>query len=533
MVSLVFYLLTLYHVWYVCQYGNLRGHLPAILSGILAMVIFLLIGLKGKRTRGSKSIVKEDTANDNNASIDINMISETTNDVKASTDSQADSSHPASKTNWGKSVFQIEMIIFIGATLFFGGRIIYAAIPYNGALSWKIEDLWHKKEIPLKHTNLFNDGVEGMLKDLDDALDLPKDLYISDKYQVTFDSTGTIQTIDTFIYGKNEKGVQKTYLVSYDNSKSDQMTVWLDGYADGNHEEDMRLAPLTDILSRANWQQQVETWSESLQANTSQPVTYELLYAGRRSFVSAEGLQYVAGPSSNQANQGQAIDSLKNGGQLVGYEVSLAVPDETTVIPVRYIMDPEYISQTTLNEEKTKQQVVEAKNEDGWTTDDTDGTMSFFLDDQVGWHLIVTDAAAGSRFYALEGTTDGGQTWNSVNEDPFKGEIGVAAGLAFLDQTIGFIDLTGASQSSSVLLMTTDGGQTFKTVELPMNTVTALPTTAKGNGLTLADYDYVSMPVKDDDTLTVTVTSEAAETDGIVFQSIDNGITWQYSGVTQ
>jgi len=103
MVSLVFYLLTLYHVWYVCQYGNLRGHLPAILSGILAMVIFLLIGLKGKRTRGSKSIVNEDTANDNNASIDRNMISETTNDVKASTDSQADSSHPASKTNWGKS----------------------------------------------------------------------------------------------------------------------------------------------------------------------------------------------------------------------------------------------------------------------------------------------------------------------------------------------------------------------------------------------------------------------------------------------
>lgn len=35
-----------------------------------------------------------------------------------------------------------------------------------------------------------------------------------------------------------------------------------------------------------------------------------------------------------------------------------------------------------------------------------------FLDDNTGYRLLVADAAAGSRFYELEMTKDGGQSWN-------------------------------------------------------------------------------------------------------------------------
>lgn len=50
--------------------------------------------------------------------------------------------------------------------------------------------------------------------------------------------------------------------------------------------------------------------------------------------------------------------------------------------------------------------------------DESNGTMYFFLDEQNGWRLVVVDAAAGSRFYVMERTADGGDTWERINEDP-------------------------------------------------------------------------------------------------------------------
>lgn len=57
-----------------------------------------------------------------------------------------------------------------------------------------------------------------------------------------------------------------------------------------------------------------------------------------------------------------------------------------------------------------------------------------FLDDNTGYRLLVADAAAGSRFYELEMTKDGGQSWNQKNADPFDGNIGVAEGIEFYNE---------------------------------------------------------------------------------------------------
>lgn len=40
----------------------------------------------------------------------------------------------------------------------------------------------------------------------------------------------------------------------------------------------------------------------------------------------------------------------------------------------------------------------------------------FYLSDKVGYSLNITGAAAGSRFYSLYGTLDGGSTWKYVKE---------------------------------------------------------------------------------------------------------------------
>lgn len=145
------------------------------------------------------------------------------------------------------------MILLIAATLFFGGRIVYSAIPYHGALSWELDEWMRKKEVELKHNNLFEDGVEGVLMDLDEVLELPEELYIANKFQVSFDGNGTIQSIYASIYGKNEAGERKTYLIDYDTDSSNDMTVWIDGNANGEYDDDMHLPPMIAVLNTANW----------------------------------------------------------------------------------------------------------------------------------------------------------------------------------------------------------------------------------------------------------------------------------------
>lgn len=91
---------------------------------------------------------------------------------------------------------------------------------------------------------ILNDGIRN----------IPEYQYrIANKCQMTFDENGTIQSIYAFIYGKDEKGEKKTYLIDYDADNSKNMTVWIDGNVNGEYDEDMRLDPMIQILKKAEW----------------------------------------------------------------------------------------------------------------------------------------------------------------------------------------------------------------------------------------------------------------------------------------
>lgn len=490
--SLVFYIATLYQLWHLCQYGGLRSHVLKLAVVILGLTCTFLIWMIGRK-RDKKVDSKEEVR---------------------------------------KRVVYIELAVIFAGIIFFGGRIIYSAIPYNGALSWKVYEWTHKKEITLEHNNLFEGGVEGILADLEKELRLPENLYISRSFQVSFDEAGEIQSIDTLLYGKDEKGKKNTYLIEYNSPKSDTMTVWTDGDAGGEYEEDMRLSPMIEILEKADWKNTVKEWAEY----SGQSQTYELLYMGRRAFQTEEGLQYIEGSSKEQEGYGalrgnEYFKQLRNGGEIIGFEVSLHIPEVESMTPVRYMMDPEYVSQEKIKQKNTQQQVESAKDTKLWTIDQSDGTMYFFLNEQKGWSLVVADAAAGSRYYVMEKSVDAGKTWERINEDPFGGQIGVTEGLIFFDEQFGVIGLTGASQSGSALYATRDGGLSFEKIEFPMSAVIELPAVAEEYGYTVEDYDYFHMPQKDGDILKVMVTTEASESTGIVFRSADHGITWEYEGI--
>ena len=199
---------------------------------------------------------------------------------------------------------------------------------------------------------------------------------------------------------------------------------------------------------------------------------------------------------------------------------------------VEYTTKTENINQRESSQENIEQ-VDKAKKAESWTIDESNGTMYFFLDNQNGWRLVVVDAAVGSRFYVMERTADGGDTWERINEDPFDNQAGVVEGVMFFDDNFGIAGLAGASQSHSTLYITKDGGKSFDEMKLPMSTVTELPESAKEYGFTIEDYDYLNMPQKGAIALTIMVTTDKGDNDGIVFESEDDGSTWKYIGVIQ
>lgn len=428
----------------------------------------------------------------------------------------------------------------------------------GGLYFFKTSERFQKNDevkITLKHDNFFDDSVAGILEDLDNEIGLPKKIYLVNHFNVTFYATGEIAAIDTFFYGEDENGETRTYLVDYNRKKSSKMTVYINNYAETDYEEDMCLTPLFELLGNIKVKEQVDSWAEETKSHT-----FGISYSGKRAFTSADGLQ-VINAENTDTNGNSILSQVEYGGEVTGFAVTFSTGgEENTDKIITYIINPKYTSAAVLAQQNRLEQIEKAKNssgdvtgdnngnkdngiisgsedEDGeeatpWTENREDGSVYFFLDSNTGYRLLVADAAAGSRFYELEYTKDGGQSWNQLNADPFCGNMGVAEGIEFYNENLGVIGLRGASGAYSTLYLTQDGGKTFSMIELPMDEVTELPDTAAQYGLEKSDYDYCEMPQQEDGKFKIKVISEQGETDGILFESTDNGNTWNYSGIS-
>ena len=477
-ILLLLYTACLYTLWQLCQWGGVRSHLRRLLPLAALLLIALIVKLVLRHKGFHAPHVRARVAT------------------------------------------------FAGITVLFGGLIVYSAIPYHGQLSWKIDDLLHHKKIEFTHTNLYTDGVEGILTDVETKIALPEKLYISNSFSAEFTADGTITSVDTMLYGENEQGEIETYLISYNAKHGTKLDIWTDDAAHTTFDPALLWSPLPDILSKADTEATVRRW-----AVADADATFEILYYGKRSFQTDEGLRFIEGDANGDGIPGtaDAIYMVNAGGEVSGYEMSLYMPDHPEITPERYIMEPEYIPQSTLNAQHGDEIVATAQSASGWTVDQTDGSVYTFVQSaaNAGYRLVVTDAALGSRYYSLEKSTDAGKQWNSINADPFAGNSGVVEGIEFFTEDFGFIGLTGASGEYSSIFMTEDGGIHFTEIQLPMDQITEVPEPGKSYGLTLDDYHYLTMPTYDGTTLRITVTSGSAESDGIEFHSTDSGKTWE------
>ena len=74
---------------------------------------------------------------------------------------------------------------------------------------------------------------------------------------------------------------------------------------------------------------------------------------------------------------------------------------------------------------------------------------------------------------------------------------------------------------------------TFSEIQMPTDTVTGLPELAAELGFAAKDYAYLCMPKLDGSQLSVVALTGAGETEGILYQSEDQGETWVYAGTGQ
>ncbi|SMC22151.1 hypothetical protein SAMN02745134_01559 [Clostridium acidisoli DSM 12555] len=395
------------------------------------------------------------------------------------------------------------VISIVIITCFYGVKIYNSSINYNGKLSWVLRDLKNKKSVELEHNNIYETGIEGILTDINKKINMPEKLYVASNFSLTFDSNGKITTFDTYVYGKNDKGKLESYLISYNSNNSKNITIILNGYVNANYSNDKLLEPLIKTVKVIPLKKTVSSWNEK---------QYGILYYGKRSFgYNTQGIVYID-------SKGKVNSPTNAYSEIVGYIVSVYVPGkENQYPPVRYNLV------SNLNNIKTPEPSTENKNifDQSYNT-----SNKFYLSKQVGYRLEITAAAAGSRSYSLTGTRDGGTTWNTINADPFSGKIGVAAGITFLNDKLGFLCLSYSGGTNGQLYRTEDGGVTYKMVNFPEIKV------ALKSGESYNPFDLPGMPYKKDGSLNVLV-GEGSDGDyngnsKALYQSKDNGITWQY-----
>lgn len=399
----------------------------------------------------------------------------------------------------------IALIFIVSFGIFYGGKIYQSAINYNGKLSWFLKDLQNKRTVKFEDNNIYEDGIEGIFQDINKKIPMAEKLYISSNFDLKFEANGTITAFDTYLYGKNDKDELESYLISYNSTKSNKITIYLNGQVNEDFNEDKLLEPLMNTMKVIPLKETVSKWNDN---------QYGILYYGKRSFgYNTDGIVYVNSEGSTKSVE--RADS-----EIIGYAVSVFVPGkENMYTPARYIFAED------LNNIKVENSLKENDNKNT-SKKESNGTDVFYLSEKVGYRLEVTDAAAGSRAYALEGTSDGGATWSLINGDPFLGDAGVAAGIVFLNDRLGFLCLSHSGGSNGKLYRTEDGGKSYIKINLP-----EIKVTLKGTE-TYNPFDFPGMPYEEGKSINILI---GQGTDGdynggsnALYQSIDQGRTWEY-----
>lgn len=399
-------------------------------------------------------------------------------------------------------IFSVVLIVFI--TAFYGAKIYHSATNLNGKLAWFLKDLKDKKEIKLQHNNIYKDDISGVLEDIKKKISMPEKLYVSNSFKINFREDGTILSFDTFLYGKNDNGKTESFLVSYDNKKSNDIIVYLNGYVNADYNDYRLLQPFLSAMKVIKLKEATSTLGGK---------EYSISYSGKVNLGYNEaGVLYVDKKGSTKICENTNTPA-------VGYAVSLNIVGTEYKRNTPLYVYTEDIKDISSNEGKPKE------NKSG-SNDNENVAEQFYLNKKLGYRLEVTSAAAGRRAYSLATTLNGGSSWETLNSDPFSGRLGVAAGITFLNEKLGFLCLSENGGGNGDLYRTEDGGLTYKKVDIPRVQVNM-----QGKN-DYTPFDLPEMPYEKNGILNMLVGqgSDGDYNGGIkaLYESKDEGRTWSY-----
>ncbi len=340
-INLVFYGISWFHLYSLCQFGNLRKNVPILFLCLLWWIgavgygLYLWICYSKKallntswntfselKAEDVKWYVKKE--NDcqffmkNKSVVTVNL-QELGSDEKDFLDLKLSAISALGKRNYRLAAGIVLAII----TLYGSFLVVKSAIPYNGQLSWYLDDLKDKRSVTLVHNNIYESGIKGILEDIRSKVDLPETLCLATSFNLHFAPDGTIQTFDTMLYGYDEHGdFTDSYLITYKAARSRKIDIYLHGSGGAAFDIDKDLQPLVEAVSVMPIEETVAEWNSEK--------TFGILYYGIREWNSPEGIRYLNYRGDSRfPSAGEYYFS--------GYSVSVFCPDNEAIVPVRYL----------------------------------------------------------------------------------------------------------------------------------------------------------------------------------------------------
>lgn len=418
------------------------------------------------------------------------------------------------RTSKSWKITAIVLVVLI--TSVYGLKIYKSGTNYGGQLAWFIDKLKTERKVEFRHNNIYEHKISGIFSDIDEKFPLPRTLYIVDDFNLKFRQDGTITSFDTFVYGKNEEGKERTYLISYDINKSKDIILRLGGETNGDYSDDKLLEPLLETTKHIQIKNTVSNWNES---------EYGLVYKGKRNWgYNTEGIVNI-----NKSGEEKSLENTIN--EIIGYTVSIFVPGkEDEITPIRYnlsdVNDINYKEDTLDDNEAQNNKTQEDNKVDDKFINQGNSKEVFYISKNIGYRLNADDFALGSVTYSLSKTIDGGKSWHTVNDNAYGGAVSGVSGINFIDEKIGFIGSTRNGGSEGTLYRTDDGGVSFNMVSFPPREVDI------GNSVIINVFDTPDIPYESNGVLNMLVNQG---TDGdyngnskSLYQSKDKGISWEY-----
>lgn len=195
-----------------------------------------------------------------------------------------------------------------------GAKLVQTAGDMTTRLGRNLYERTHVETIYLKQDNLYTDGLDAIFQELDEALEMPEELYVASSVQVSFDASGTLTGLYAFLYGADDRGETKSYLFDYNSADSAHVTVWLDGTVNADFAEETRLEPMLALMGKLDLEQEVAGW---------QSEEYRLLHYGSRSFSAGQENLIVVDDQGGQTAVGEAVQ---------GFEVSLYISGKADAV---------------------------------------------------------------------------------------------------------------------------------------------------------------------------------------------------------